>query len=63
MPKNGLVTLQNLRPPHEKMLILTATVSLLWIIVPVADSVAVEGGLFIQVARLVGKLNRKMLQY
>ena len=49
MAKKGLETFQNLRPPHEKMLLLTATVSLLWIIVPVADSVAVKGALFIQV--------------
>ena len=53
MPKNELVTFENLRAPqmffYEKMLLLTATVSLLWIIVPVAHSVAVKGVLFIQV--------------
>ena len=38
MPKNELVTFQNLRPPHKKMLLLTATASLLWIAVPVAGS-------------------------
>lgn len=43
------------------MLLLTAAVSLLWIIVPVADSEAVKGALFIQVAGLVGELNSKML--
>ena len=48
-PKNELVTFQNLRPPHKKMLLLTATASQLWIIVPVAGSEAVKGALFIPV--------------
>ena len=53
MPKNELVTFENLQAPqillYEKMLLLTASVSLLWIIFPVAGSVAVKGVLFIQV--------------
>ena len=53
MPSNELVTFEILRAFqtffHTKMLLLTYTVSLLWIIVPVADSVAVKGVLFIQV--------------
>ena len=48
MRKNELVEFQILL--YEKMLLLTASVSLLWIIVPVAGSVAVIGvTLFIQV--------------
>ena len=58
---NSLVTFQ--RPPYKKMLPTTATVSLLWIIVPVAGSVAVKGALFIHMAGLVGELNSKILQY
>ena len=54
MPRNVLVTFENLRASqafsHKKMLLLTYTVSLLWIIVPVADSVAVKGALFIKMA-------------
>ena len=53
MPTDELVTFENLQAPqillYEKMLLLTASVSLLWIIVPVAGSVAVKGVLFIQV--------------
>ena len=53
MPKNELLTFENLQAPpifFEKMLLLTAIVSLLWIIAPVAGSaVAVKGVLFIQV--------------
>ena len=49
MPKNEFVTFENLRPLHKKMLLLTATASFLWIIVPVAGSEAVKGVLFIQV--------------
>ena len=54
MRKNELEEFENLQAPqillYEKMLLLTASVSLLWIIVPVAGSVAVKGViLFIQV--------------
>ena len=53
MPKNEHATFENLQAPqkllYEKTLLLTATVSLVWILVSVDDSVAVKGGLFIQV--------------
>ena len=51
MPTDELVTFENLQAPqillYEKMLLLTASISLPWIIV--AGSVAVKGVLFIQV--------------
>ena len=44
---------ENLQAPrillYEKMLLFTTTVSLLWILVPVADPLTVKGVLFIQV--------------
>ena len=46
---------------YEKMLLLTTTVSLLWILVLVADLLTVKGAIYS--GGLVGKLNRKMLQY
>ena len=53
MPKTELLTFENLQAPpilFEKMLLLTAIVSLLWIIAPVAGSaVGVKGMLFTQV--------------
>ena len=53
IPKNELLKFENLQAPpilFKKMLILTAIVSLLWIIAPVAGSaVAVKGVLFTQV--------------
>ena len=52
MPRIELVTFENLRAFqtffHTKMLLYTYSVSLLWIIVAVADS-AVKGALFFQV--------------